>query len=282
METKGSAFPKQESPTIAPDPSSVHSVETSAHRAQYRLAGETDPQLLERLQGLVDTIARYFARKVPASVSHDDLVQEGWIGLLDAMKRYKTQENAHFEAYANQRIKGAILDMLRGNDYANHSTRALVRQAERIRNRLSHALLREPTSREWQEALPESGREMFWEIVAHLENPMVSFTHIGDEECYEIDIPWKEGASVEDELIAREEQDPLKGLAPRLQQALAELPSRQREVLYWRYQVPDDDVLLQSTIAGWYGASKSYVCHLETKALKSLRARLHTRQDACL
>lgn len=283
METEGSAFLKQKSPTLAPDPSSVHSVEKNAHRAKYRLTGETDTQLLERLQGLVDTIARYFIRKVPASVSYDDLVQEGWIGLLDAMERYEMQENADFETYANHRIKGAILDMLRGNDHASRSMRPLVRQAERVWNCLAHRLLREPTSREWQEALPEDMREMFWEIVTYSENPMMSLSQFGvDGEYSEIDLPWEGGASVEDKLIAHEDQDPSKGLSPRLQRAIAELPVRQKVVLFWRYQVPDDEVVLQSEIAGWYGTTKSAVCHLEAKALWKLRKHLGNRQNACL
>lgn len=283
METKDSAFLEQGSPTLAPDPSSVHSAETNAHWAKYRLAGETDSQLLKRLQGLVDTIARPFARKMPASVPLDDLVQEGWVGLLDAMKRYKVREKVSFETYAGWRIKGAILDMLRGNDHANPSMRVLIRQAERIRNRLSQELLREPTSREWQEALPEDMREMFWEIVIHVGDPMVSLTQTDvDGECREIDVPWEGGRSVEDDLIAREEQDFFKGLSPRLHQAIAKLPVRQKVALFWRHQVPEDEVVPQSEIARWYGAGKSYACHLEREALRRLRGCLHTRQNACL
>lgn len=284
MNTKDSAFLEQEGSTFAESTLFVHSEDMCDDQwARCRLEGETDSQLFQRLQKLVRTIAGFFAKKVPASISCDDLVQEGWIGLLDAVKRYSVQEGASFETYAGRRIRGAILDALRAYDHVIPSMRKLVRQAEHIRNCLTHSLQREPTPREWQEALPEDVRDMFWEIVAHLESPLVSLVDVDVDYC-EIDAMWKggKGMSVEDELIAHEEQDPSKGLSPRIQAALRELTNRQRCVLYWRYQVPVDETLSQEVLGGEFHASKSYVCHLEAQALRKLRGHLHTRWDACL
>lgn len=46
--------------------------------------------------------------RLPSSVQADDLVQNGMIGLLDAIERFETGLGAQFETYASQRIRGAM------------------------------------------------------------------------------------------------------------------------------------------------------------------------------
>jgi RNA polymerase sigma factor for flagellar operon FliA len=48
--------------------------------------------------------------RLPASVQVDDLVQNGMLGLLDAIGRFEAQMGAQFEVYAAQRVRGAMLD----------------------------------------------------------------------------------------------------------------------------------------------------------------------------
>jgi RNA polymerase sigma factor for flagellar operon FliA len=68
--------------------------------------------------------------KMPASVDLDDLIQAGMIGLLDAASRYKEDQGAQFETYASQRIRGAMLDELRSNDWLPRSLRRTSREVE--------------------------------------------------------------------------------------------------------------------------------------------------------
>ena len=67
---------------------------------------------------------------MPASVDLDDLIQAGMIGLLDAASRYKEDQGAQFETYASQRIRGAMLDELRANDWLPRSMRKTSREVE--------------------------------------------------------------------------------------------------------------------------------------------------------
>ena len=74
------------------------------------------PEVLERFAAqlpLVDVIARQTVRSLGRSVEYDDLVGYGREGLLDAARRYDPDRGVPFRAYANFRVRGAILDGVR-------------------------------------------------------------------------------------------------------------------------------------------------------------------------
>ncbi len=77
--------------------------------------------LIEEHSGLVHRIAYHLAARLPASVVVDDLIQVGMIGLLDASQHYDASQGAAFTTYATIRIRGAMLDELRRNDWAPKS-----------------------------------------------------------------------------------------------------------------------------------------------------------------
>lgn len=77
--------------------------------------------LIEEHSNLVTRIAYHLAARLPASVVVDDLIQVGMIGLLDASQQYDASQGAAFTTYATIRIRGAMLDELRRNDWAPKS-----------------------------------------------------------------------------------------------------------------------------------------------------------------
>lgn len=77
--------------------------------------------LIEEHSGLVNRIAYHLAARLPASVVVEDLIQVGMIGLLDASQHYDASQGAAFTTYATIRIRGAMLDELRRNDWAPKS-----------------------------------------------------------------------------------------------------------------------------------------------------------------
>ena len=80
----------------------------------YDANGNLDKaSLVEAYAPLVKRIAFQLMAKLPASVDVDDLIQNGMMGLLDALGRYEHGLGAQFETYAVQRIRGAMLDGLR-------------------------------------------------------------------------------------------------------------------------------------------------------------------------
>ena len=97
----------------------------------YNAAGQINKdQLIQRFAPLVKRIAYHLMARLPSSVQVDDLVQNGMMGLLDAINRFESGMGAQFETYAAQRIRGAMLDGLRENDWLPRSLRRDFRRIE--------------------------------------------------------------------------------------------------------------------------------------------------------
>jgi RNA polymerase sigma factor for flagellar operon FliA len=60
--------------------------------------------------------------KLPPSIQVDDLIQVGLIGLSEALSRYEAAQGVQFETFATQRIRGAMLDELRENDWMSRGS----------------------------------------------------------------------------------------------------------------------------------------------------------------
>jgi RNA polymerase sigma factor FliA len=76
-------------------------------------------ELLEQFSAVVKAIADEIHHRIPPCFEMDDLIQEGWIGLLDADARYDPANGVPFAAYARFRIRGAMLDSLRRSTWFN-------------------------------------------------------------------------------------------------------------------------------------------------------------------
>ena len=72
---------------------------------------------------LVERSAKKLIRRLPDSVELGDLMGNGFIGLLDALSKYDRKKNDNFAAYAEIRIRGAMLDGLRAMDWVPRSVR---------------------------------------------------------------------------------------------------------------------------------------------------------------
>src|SRR5690554_5462197 len=97
----------------------------------YTAQGNLDSQTaIERYGPMVRRAANQLASRLPANVEVDDLVQAGMIGLVDALSRYETGHGAQFETFAMQRVRGAMLDELRGSDWLPRSVRRNQRTIE--------------------------------------------------------------------------------------------------------------------------------------------------------
>lgn len=95
---------------------------------------------------LVQRIARKLQSRLPPQVSVDDLVQDGLIGLMEAERSYSGQGS--FEKWAQVRIRGAMLDGLRGTDWAPRGVRRRIRRLRAVEALLEHELGRAVTAAE--------------------------------------------------------------------------------------------------------------------------------------
>jgi RNA polymerase sigma factor for flagellar operon FliA len=79
---------------------------------------------IKKFMPLVHHIVAAMLRRLPPNVLRDDLVAAGMFGLLDALRRQAaTERGAEFSWYARVRIRGAILDELRAQDWLSRRTR---------------------------------------------------------------------------------------------------------------------------------------------------------------
>ena len=97
-------------------------------------SAEEREQLILTHFPLVRHIARRIRRRLPESVSLDDLISAGVIGLMSAIDRFDREQNAKLATYAEYKIRGAMLDSLRSFDWA---PRQLRKRAKQIKTAIS-------------------------------------------------------------------------------------------------------------------------------------------------
>ncbi|MBW7923812.1 MAG: RNA polymerase sigma factor FliA [Burkholderiaceae bacterium] len=120
----------------------------------YTAQGTLDrTSAIERYGPMVRRMASQLIGRLPANVEIDDLVQAGMIGLFDAMTRYETDRGAQFETFATQRVRGAMLDELRGSDWLPRSVRRNQRSIEAAIHRAEQRLGRAPAEADIAEEL---------------------------------------------------------------------------------------------------------------------------------
>lgn len=90
-------------------------------------ADEADRLIIDYLP-LVKVIARSMHCSLPFCVPLDDLIQAGSLGLIQAARRFTPERGFAFKTYATPRIRGAILDHLRGLDWANRPDRQSIKK----------------------------------------------------------------------------------------------------------------------------------------------------------
>jgi RNA polymerase sigma factor for flagellar operon FliA len=112
-----------------------------AYLTHERSAEEREELILEHLPQ-VNWIAARIHEKLPSSVELDDLISAGIVGLLAAVDNYDANRNATLKTYAEYRIRGAILDSIRGLDGIPAHKRKRVRQVQEAIQSAEHKLQR--------------------------------------------------------------------------------------------------------------------------------------------
>jgi RNA polymerase sigma factor for flagellar operon FliA len=128
--------------TVNPSPSPFQAYGSSALPADER-----ERLILEHLPQ-VRLIARRIHDRLPESVSLEDLISTGVVGLISAIDRFDTSHNVKLKTYAEYKIRGAILDSLRGLDWAPRQQRKRSKQIEAAIASAEQKLHRSPSEEE--------------------------------------------------------------------------------------------------------------------------------------
>jgi len=117
------------------------------YQTQQAGAEERERLILEHLPQ-VRLIARRIHERLPESVNLDDLISTGTLGLIAAIDRFDPTHNVKLKTYAEYKIRGAILDSLRGLDWAPRQQRRRSKQIEAAIAAAEQRLHRAPTEEE--------------------------------------------------------------------------------------------------------------------------------------
>lgn len=114
-------------------------------RARYPEQNPSPNDLIEGQMEKVRKLAYYYHSRVRGAVEVEDLVQVGYVGLLDAAQKYVRKEGVTFAAYAAIRIRGAIVDHLRRASNLCRTTISMQQRVNKATKLLERNLQRTPT-----------------------------------------------------------------------------------------------------------------------------------------
>ncbi|MBW8847053.1 MAG: RNA polymerase sigma factor FliA [Burkholderiales bacterium] len=222
--------------------------------------------LIKQYSPLVRRLAHQMIAKLPANVEVDDLIQVGLIGLTDALSRFDAEQGVQFETFATQRIRGAMLDELRGGDWMSRGTRRQQREIEVAVHKVEQRLGRAPKEEE---------------IAKEMGLPLAEYQELlgkvrGTQLIYLEDMSGDDGdEDYLDRHVADDSANPVAMLQDhRMREALVaaikNLPEREQFVMSMYYE---HDMNLKE-IAAVLKVTESRVCQLHSQSIARLRVKL--------
>ena len=218
---------------------------------------------------LVGHLVRETLSRVPAHVNRDDLISAGYAALVAAARGFDEARGVPFARFAAARVRGALLDELRGLDWASRSVRQRARRTDTARQELTAELGRTPT---------------VGEVAAHL-GCRVEDIESADDDVQRAVVFSLQGfaTSAADDMVTEPSAGPEEMLIRRerlgyLRHAVDVLPERLRAVIvgYFFEERP------MARIAEELGVTESRVSQLRAEALTLLKDGLNTHLDPAL
>ncbi len=236
----------------------------------HRQTGDSDAReaLIIRYAGLARAIARRFARR---GLQYDDIVQSGYLGLIQAVDRFDPARGVPLQAYAARTIEGEIMHLFRDRGWAVRVPRSLQEMSRSIAvvsEQLGHKLGRRPTVAELAQATGRSEEEVMEAQAAqraYVAEPLTEPGAGGEREEDVRPVP----ALMVEELGFGEVCD-----RHQISTSLRHLPQRERDIVRLRFYHD----MTQADIAAELGISQMHVSRLLRSALASLRAVMEAEQ----
>jgi RNA polymerase sigma factor for flagellar operon FliA len=226
-----------------------------------------DPKIKEQLiikyMPLVKLVAGRMAIYFGGNVEYDDLVSYGSIGLLDAIEKFDSQKGVKFETYAYTRIKGAIIDCVRSQDFLPRSIRQKAKEIEKAYVEIEREG-KTPTDQEVAKRVGISVDEL-QKLQERISSGMIISLDSFLEQNYESKIGGLEDFVSQPEHFIENEE-----LKEVLRQQIDNLMENERMVIVLYYY----EELSIKEIAKVLGVSESRVSQLHTRALLKLKAAL--------
>jgi RNA polymerase sigma factor for flagellar operon FliA len=235
-------------------------------------AADREQLILEHIP-LVRYLVSRISAKLPPYLDQQDLTSSAMVGLINAADRFDPSRGVLFKTFAEQHIRGTILDELRSYDVLSRSMRDKYKRLERELHKLENLLGRHPTGEEVAGALKMSLDE-YYELL----DDVHVFTFISLDDSWEGD----DGSPLclADVLCEAEAKNPQqqvisKQLAEALGQAIDTLPEKERLAVTLYY---NEDFNLKE-IGETLGLTESRISQLISQAMVRLRSRLRLHKN---
>jgi RNA polymerase sigma factor FliA len=232
------------------------------------LNNEQKTRLITEYAPLIKFIAQKIAVRLPSNIELDDLISSGVIGLMDAIDKYDPTRDNKFKTYAEFRIRGAILDELRAQDWVPRSVRDKSKKLDRMVAKLESELGRSPNEREVAIGL-EISLEEYHSLVNQVKP--VSVLSVDDQSSYanfdkKSIINILDGSKLNNPLV----QLNVKKVQKMIAKCIEGLPERQRLVLSLYYY---EDLNLKE-IGKVLRVTESRISQLHAQAVAKLKNKL--------
>jgi RNA polymerase sigma factor for flagellar operon FliA len=253
--------------TCRSDTDGMHSAATTTPMHTVAPTVRSNDGGLKHYSPLVRRLAHQMIAKLPANVEVDDLIQVGMMGLADALARFDAEQGVMFETFATQRIRGAMLDELRGNDWMSRGDRRQQRSIDTAVHALEQRLGRAPHESEIAAELEMSLADYQAMLARVRGTQLVYLEDLGSDD---------DGNRFLDRHVAAADADGPVGLLQdrRMREAVVaaikRLPEREQHVMSMYYE---QDMNLKE-IAAVLGVTESRVCQLHSQSIGRLRAQL--------
>jgi RNA polymerase sigma factor for flagellar operon FliA len=227
-------------------------------------------QIILRYLHLVRYVVSRLPVSLPTSIAHEDLVSYGTMGLMEAVERYDLSRGLKFETYAVTRIRGAIIDQLRFQDWVPRGVRKRSKNLGEAMARLEEKNGRPPNEDELCQELGVT-KARLKTMVAESNNLLISLDeHRGSDDS-------SGTGSLMDLVEDMNSPDPEADmeaveLKKRLANAIGKLPEREKLLIALYYH---ENMTLKE-IGEVINVSESRVCQLHAQAILRLRGNLNT------
>ncbi|MFD1705901.1 FliA/WhiG family RNA polymerase sigma factor [Siminovitchia sediminis] len=228
---------------------------------------ESGSELVKKYMHLVTYHVQRISAHLPSNVSREELKSLGTLGLLDALDKFDLSRNLKFDTYASFRIRGAIIDGLRKEDWLPRNTREKVKEIESVQNSLEQSLMRHVTAEEIAQkmGIPEmevvkTMNEYFYAQVFSIHEHAPGED---DEDHHTYVIKDEQTPTPEEQMVKNEWLD-------EMAEAIAELSEKEQLVLSLFY----DEELTLTDIGHILELSTSRISQIHSKALFKLRRQL--------